>query len=82
MMGGKKFTKRVEDFTCEVCGTKVKGTAFTDHCPQYLAGKHVDIFPDDKKSRLRRPDGAGGSAAAKRKMAHFLPLPKMRLGKI
>jgi len=48
----KKFTKRIEDFTCEVYGTKVKGTGFTDHCPQCLAGKYADVSPDDKKKPL------------------------------
>ena len=60
-MMGKKFTKRVEDFTCEVCGAKVKGTGFTDHCPQCLVSKHVDIFPGDRKAAcggLMKPVGA------------------------
>jgi len=48
-MRQKKFTKKIEDFTCEVCGTKVKGTGYTDHCPNCLFGKHVDVFPGDRK---------------------------------
>jgi len=47
-LGRKKFIKRVEDFTCEVCGAKVKGTGYTDHCPRCLMGKHVDVFPGDR----------------------------------
>jgi len=73
---GKKFTKRVENFTCEICGTKVKGTGFTDHCPRCLR------FPGRQKSRLRRPDEASGSITAKGEMANFLPLSKMRFGKV
>jgi hypothetical protein len=82
-MMGKKFTKRIEDFTCEVCGAKVKGTGFTDHCPQCLVtGKHVDVFPGDRKAACGGLMKPSGSITAKGKMAHFLPLSKMRLGKV
>jgi hypothetical protein len=50
----KKFTKRTEDFVCEICGTKVKGTGYTDHCPHCLYSKHLDVFPGDRKK------GCGG----------------------
>lgn len=56
----KKFIKTVEDFTCEVCGTKVKGTGYTDHCPNCLWSKHVDVFPGDRKENcdgLMEPRG-------------------------
>lgn len=46
----KKFSKRVENFVCEVCGTKVKGNGFTDHCPNCLWSKHVDINPGDRSA--------------------------------
>ena len=46
----KKFKKTVENFICQVCGTKVKGTGFTDHCPKCLFSKHVDINPGDRES--------------------------------
>ena len=48
-MQQKKFIKRTEDFVCEICGTKVKGTGYTDHCPNCLFSKHVDISPGDRK---------------------------------
>jgi hypothetical protein len=51
----KNFIKRQEDFTCEVCKTKVKGTGYTNHCPNCLYSKHVDeLVPGDRQS------GCGG----------------------
>ena len=50
MITTKKFQKKVEDFTCENCGTLIKGTGYTDHCPRCLYSKHVDINPGDRKS--------------------------------
>lgn len=44
----KTFIKKIEDFTCEHCGVSVKGTGYTNHCPQCLWSKHVDIFPGDR----------------------------------
>lgn len=46
----KKFQKKLEDFECEVCGTKVEGSGYTDHCPSCLWSKHLDIYPGDRKS--------------------------------
>ena len=45
---GKKFQRKLEDFTCENCGTKVKGDGYTNHCPKCLFSKHVDINPGDR----------------------------------
>lgn len=61
----KKFQKNVEDFVCEKCGFSVKGTGFTNHCPQCLWSKHVDIHPGDRLAEcggLMEPVGmeAGG----------------------
>ena len=42
------FKKTVEDFTCEHCGMFVKGGGYTNHCPECLWSKHVDIFPGDR----------------------------------
>lgn len=42
------FTKKKEDFTCEKCGAEVKGTGYTNHCPECLWSKHVDVFPGDR----------------------------------
>jgi rubrerythrin len=56
----KKFIKKVEDFVCEVCRTPVKGTGYTDHCPNCLISKHVDINPGDRQttcSGLMEPIG-------------------------
>lgn len=44
----KKFQRKPEDFICENCKAKVKGNGYTDHCPECLYGKHVDIFPGDR----------------------------------
>ncbi len=44
----KRFTRTIEDFTCEHCGFKVKGTGYTNHCPKCLWSKHVDINPGDR----------------------------------
>ncbi|MBN1325883.1 RNHCP domain-containing protein [Candidatus Falkowbacteria bacterium] len=46
----KKFQRKIEDFICENCGNKIKGTGYTDHCPNCLYSKHVDINPGDRKS--------------------------------
>lgn len=43
-----KFIKTKEDFTCERCGHKVKGSGYTNHCPKCLWSKHVDINPGDR----------------------------------
>ena len=42
------FQKRVEDFACERCGAFVKGDGYTNHCPNCLWSKHVDINPGDR----------------------------------
>ena len=43
-----QFTKKVENFTCVVCGTEVKGNGYTNHCPECLSSLHVDINPGDR----------------------------------
>ena len=50
MLETARFTHRTEDFTCEICGTKVHGTGCTNHCPECLASKHVDKNPGDRAS--------------------------------
>ncbi len=42
------FQRRVEDFVCEHCGTFVHGDGYTNHCPECLWSKHVDISPGDR----------------------------------
>lgn len=44
------FIKKIENFVCERCGTEVEGNGFTNHCPECLWSKHVDIDPGDRKS--------------------------------
>jgi len=44
----KKFIKKVENFICENCGFKVMGNGYTNHCPNCLYSKHVDINPGDR----------------------------------
>jgi rubrerythrin len=46
----KRFTRRIEDFVCENCGEPVKGGGYTNHCPNCLYSKHVDINPGDRLS--------------------------------
>lgn len=47
----KKFTKKVENFTCANCKFKVKGNGFTNHCPKCLYSKHVDVNPGDRAEK-------------------------------
>lgn len=47
-MSSAKFIKRIENFICEKCGIEVKGNGFTNHCPNCLWSKHVDIHPGDR----------------------------------
>jgi len=42
------FQKKIENFTCENCGTKVEGNGYTNHCPKCLFSKHVDVNPGDR----------------------------------
>jgi hypothetical protein len=50
---GRKFQKNKEDFICEWCSAKVKGTGYTDHCPSCLMSKHVDVNPGDRASECK-----------------------------
>lgn len=47
-MGGGRFTRTREDFTCANCGASVVGTGYTNHCPGCLWSKHVDVRPGDR----------------------------------
>ncbi len=44
----KTFTKHVEDFDCAHCGAVVHGNGYTNHCPNCLWSRHVDINPGDR----------------------------------
>ena len=43
-----QFKRKTEDFVCEKCGVEVEGNGYTNHCPECLWSKHVDIFPGDR----------------------------------
>ena len=47
-MSNLKFQRTIEDFVCENCGHEVVGDGYTNHCPQCLWSKHVDIHPGDR----------------------------------
>ena len=44
----KRFKRNIEDFTCGNCGVFVKGDGYTNHCPECLWSKHVDVNPGDR----------------------------------
>lgn len=45
------FIRKKEDFVCQVCGKKVVGSGYTNHCPNCLYSKHVDEnTPGDRGS--------------------------------
>ena len=48
-MEEKTFVRTKEDFVCGHCDLVVKGDGYTNHCPQCLWSKHVDITPGDRK---------------------------------
>jgi len=47
-MPDAKFIRKKEDFTCERCGFFVAGNVYTNHCPNCLWSRHVDINPGDR----------------------------------
>ena len=49
----KKFQRTREDFTCERCGFPVTGSGYTNHCPECLWSKHVDVNPGDRKGKCQ-----------------------------
>lgn len=54
----KTFIKRQENFTCAHCGNAVIGNGYTNHCPECLWSRDVDINPGDRASEcggLMRP---------------------------
>ena len=48
-----RFKRTKENFTCEKCGFFVEGDGYTNHCPECLWSKHVDIFPGNRKEKCR-----------------------------
>jgi len=49
-MPRKNFIRQIEDFTCEHCRKKVKGSGYTNHCPSCLWSKHIDNVPGDRNN--------------------------------
>jgi histidyl-tRNA synthetase len=49
------FTRRREDFTCLRCATVVHGNGYTNHCPQCLWSRHVDVNPGDRAAECGAP---------------------------
>ncbi len=43
-----QFIRTKENFVCEKCGFVVEGNGYTNHCPECLWSKHVDVFPGDR----------------------------------
>jgi ribosomal protein L37E len=63
----RKFQRKIEDFTCEQCGRTVTGNGYTNHCPDCLYSKHVDVAPGDRAAEcggLMRPIGSELKAGA------------------
>jgi len=59
-MTTKQFQRTKEDFECEHCGFHVIGNGYTNHCPQCLWSKHVDVNPGDRLAEcqgLMEPTG-------------------------
>jgi hypothetical protein len=57
----RKFQRKIEDFVCEQCGRAVTGDGYTNHCPDCLYSKHVDVAPGDRAAEcggLMRPIGS------------------------
>lgn len=46
----KDFQKREENFICDKCGAFVEGDGYTNHCPECLWSKHVDVNPGDRQA--------------------------------
>lgn len=42
------FTRTIENFVCDNCRTQVSGDGYTNHCPNCLWSKHVDVTPGDR----------------------------------
>jgi hypothetical protein len=51
MTSTRLFTRRTEDFVCERCGFNVVGDGYTNHCPNCLWSRHVDINPGDRAAQ-------------------------------
>ena len=67
------FVRNKEDFVCEHCGTEVRGSGYTNHCPKCLWSKHVDIDPGDRAAScmgMMEPIAVEGSSGSGYKIRH------------
>jgi len=52
----KNFIRKKEDFKCLNCGYEVKGSGYTNHCPNCLYSQHVDLnVPGDRENKCGSP---------------------------
>jgi len=82
---GLKFKARKENFICAVCGKKVIGNGYTNHCPNCLWSKHTDIYPGDRKSKclgLMEPQGLIRKNQETKIVFRCLKCHKIKLNKI
>lgn len=52
------FKRNIENFVCEKCGAEIEGNGYTNHCPECLWSKHVDVFPGDRALLRQGSEGA------------------------
>ena len=46
----RNFQRNIENFKCAKCGRVVEGNGYTNHCPECLTSRHVDVNPGDRSS--------------------------------
>lgn len=81
----KTFQRRIENFSCEHCGFFVTGNGYTNHCPQCLHGKHVDIHPGDRLETcggLMEPIATEKQGRQEKLVHHCLRCGQIRKNKI
>ncbi len=67
----RRFQRTKEDFVCGNCGAPVKGNGYTNHCPECLWSRHVDINPGDRSASC---NGMMRPVAAEYKSGEFILL--------
>lgn len=45
------FIRNKEDFICDHCNAEVIGSGYTNHCPECLWSRHVDVEPGDRAEK-------------------------------
>ena len=51
----RRFSRKREDFLCDFCNARITGNGYTDHCPNCLWGRHVDVNPGDRAASCMGP---------------------------